>query len=174
MGTTWPNVVAKLKADANYERDFKETYGEITVSAIKDALASYERSLVTPNSRFDRFLNGDEKAITTLEKSGYQKFKANGCVACHQGVNVGGNMFQTMGVMGKYFSSRKTKPDATDLGRYAVTKLESDKYVFRVPPLRNVELTAPYFHDGSAKTLEEAVTVMAEIPAWHQNSKIRR
>jgi cytochrome c peroxidase len=90
---------------------------------------------------------------------GYQLFKTYGCVACHQGVNVGGNMYQRFGVMGDYFAKRGNL-NPKDLGRFNVTKDEADKHVFKVPSLRNVALTAPYFHDGSANTLEDAVDVM--------------
>lgn len=163
MGSNWADVVQKLKADAQYMNSFAKVYSDgITPENIKNAIATFERTLVTPNSRFDRYLRGDVKAISELEKSGYQKFKSYGCIACHQGMNVGGNMFQTMGVMGNYFADRGTPITDADLGRYKVTKNESDKYVFRVPSLRNIELTAPYFHDGSAKTLEQAVLVMAK------------
>lgn len=163
MGSNWDEVVQKLKADKKYQSDFNKIYkGFITQENIKDAIVTFESSLVTVNSRFDQYLRGNEASITENELKGYQRFKSYGCVACHQGMNVGGNMFQTMGVMGDYFKDRKTPITEADLGRYSLTKDESDRYVFRVPSLRNVELTAPYFHDGSAKTLQEAVTVMAK------------
>jgi cytochrome c peroxidase len=104
-------------------------------------------------------LLGDTDILTREEKYGYQRFKAYGCIACHQGINIGGNMFQKFGVMGDYFKTRGNPTD-TDLGRYLLTKDEEDRYVFKVPSLRNVAVTAPYFHDGSAKTLEDAVEVM--------------
>ncbi|NEP41856.1 MAG: c-type cytochrome, partial [Okeania sp. SIO2H7] len=95
------------------------------------------------------------------EKQGYQIFKDYGCISCHQGVNVGGNLFQKFGVIGDYFRDRGNITKA-DLGRFNVTGNESDRYVFRVPTLRNVEVTSPYFHDGNASTLEEAVGIMAK------------
>ncbi|MEN3293742.1 MAG: cytochrome c peroxidase [Burkholderiales bacterium] len=160
MGSKWEEVVAWISKDGNYSDAFGKTYKDgVTKANIIDALASFERTLITPNSRFDKYLKGDANAITEVEKSGYLKFKQYGCVACHQGMNVGGNMFQTFGAMGDYFKSRGNGTTA-DLGRYNVTRLESDKHVFKVPSLRNVALTAPYFHDGTAKTLEEAVDVM--------------
>jgi cytochrome c peroxidase len=118
-------------------------------------------SLTTPNARFDRFLLGDKQALTAAEIEGYRLFKANGCISCHQGVNVGGNMFQPFGIMSDYFADRGQMTPA-DLGRFNVTKNEADRHLFRVPSLRNVALTAPYFHDGSAKTLEEAISTMTK------------
>lgn len=160
MGSKWADVVAWMAKDEKYASVFAQTYKEgVTKTNIIDAIANYERTLITPNSRFDKYLKGDGRAITEAEKAGYQKFKQYGCVACHQGMNVGGNMFQTFGAMGDYFKNRGQETKA-DLGRYNVTKQESDRHVFRVPSLRNVELTAPYFHDGTAKTLEQAVDVM--------------
>jgi cytochrome c peroxidase len=102
---------------------------------------------------------------------GYQKFKSYGCIACHQGMNVGGNMFQTMGIMGNYFKDRGTPITDADLGRYTITKQEQDRFVFRVPSLRNVAISAPYFHDGSAKNLEQAVTVMSKYQLGRKLSK---
>jgi cytochrome c peroxidase len=160
MGSKWEDVVAKVSQDATYHRAFALSYPEgVTRVTIQNAIATYERTLMTPNSRFDRYLRGEVNALSAEEKAGYLKFKQYGCIACHQGVNVGGNMFQKFGVMGDYFAARGRLTDA-DLGRYLVTGEEDDKHVFKVPSLRNVALTAPYFHDGSAKTLDAAVDVM--------------
>jgi cytochrome c peroxidase len=157
--SNWNNVLAKLRQDEALAAQFGSAYPEgLTSKTAIDAVALFVRSLVTP-SRFDRYLRGDAGAISTEELQGYGKFKSYGCVACHQGVNIGGNMFQKFGVMGDYFSQRGNITPA-DLGRYNVTKRESDKFVFKVPSLRNVELTAPYFHDASAPTLEAAVEIM--------------
>lgn len=160
MGMSWPEVMKRLNQQEHYQDSFIELYrSPPTEKAIKDAIATYERSLVTPNGPFDRYLRGDNQAISIQAKQGYSYFKKFGCASCHQGTNVGGNMFQTFGVLEDYF---KNRGDIThkDLGRYNVTGDENDKYVFRVPPLRNVAHTAPYFHDGSAQTLEDAITVM--------------
>lgn len=163
MDADWEEVVRKLKNDESYVLAFRKIYADgITKQNIKNAIADFERSLVTPNCKFDQYLNGNQAALSELEKSGYHRFKSFGCIACHQGLNVGGNMFQTMGVMGNYFKDRGTPITEADLGRYTVTKEEADRFVFRVPSLRNVELTAPYFHDGSAQTLDHAVRVMAK------------
>jgi len=161
MGSNWPEVVQKLGKDTRYQNLFSEIYnGELTGETIADAIATFERSLITPNSRFDQYLKGNTQAITEQEKQGYQHFKDFGCAACHQGVNVGGNMFQKFGVLNNYFTRNGRKKTKADLGRYNVTGLEQDKHVFKVPSLRMVAHTAPYFHDGSAKTLREAVDVM--------------
>ncbi|RBB96531.1 cytochrome B6, partial [Pseudomonas sp. MWU12-2115] len=122
-------------------------------------LATYEKTLLSANSRFDQYLQGNTDILSLEEKYGYQRFKDYGCIACHQGVNIGGNMFQKFGVMGDYFAARGNPTDA-DLGRFLVTGDEQDRNVFKVPSLRNVALTAPYFHDASAKTLEDAVHIM--------------
>lgn len=160
MGSKWEDVVAKLAGDAHYKADFARAYKDgVTPANIRNAIATFERTLITPNSRFDRYLRGETNALSDDEKAGYAKFKQYGCVACHQGVNVGGNMFQKFGVMGDYFAKRG-KPTEADLGRYLATGEADDKHVFKVPSLRNVALTAPYFHDASAKTLADAVDVM--------------
>jgi cytochrome c peroxidase len=160
MGSSWVDVTAKLSRDPNYLRVFAASYKDgITKANIQNALATYERTLITPNSRFDKYLRGNRDAITDAEKAGYLKFKQYGCIACHQGVNVGGNMFQKFGVMGDYFAARGN-PTEADMGRYVVTREADDQHVFKVPGLRNVALTAPYFHDGTAKTLDAAVEVM--------------
>jgi len=160
MGSKWEDVVAWTSKDATYKKAFATAYPDgVTKANIQNAIASFERTLITPRSRFDRYLLGEADAITAEEKAGYAKFKQYGCIACHQGVNVGGNMFQKFGVMGDYFEQRG-KPTKADLGRFLVTGEEGDKYVFKVPSLRNVALTAPYFHDASAPTLEAAVDVM--------------
>lgn len=160
MGSKWDEVIQRVSKDPKYKSAFAAAYKDgVTQANIQSALAAYERTLITPNARFDKYLRGDADAITAAEKVGYAKFKQYGCIACHQGVNVGGNMFQKFGVMGNYFEKRGN-PTEADLGRYLVTRVEADKHVFKVPSLRNVALTAPYFHDASAETLEDAVDVM--------------
>ncbi|MDY6803073.1 MAG: cytochrome c peroxidase [Cyanobacteriota bacterium] len=162
MGSTWPQIMEAIENSSGYVRDFSSIYADgITRHSIKDAIATFQMSLITPNSPFDRFLLGDSNAITEEEKEGYQIFKDYGCISCHQGINVGGNLFQKFGVLEDYFRDRGNITRA-DLGRFNVTGDESDRYVFRVPSLRNVELTPPYFHDGSAETLEDAINVMAK------------
>jgi cytochrome c peroxidase len=160
MGARWPEVVRRVAQDPAYRRDFGASYRDgVTRANIENAIAVFERTLITPRSRFDRYLTGEPDAISAAEKAGYARFKQYGCIACHQGVNVGGNMFQKFGVMAAYPRPRGAANGA-DLGRYLVTGDEDDKQVFKVPSLRNVALTAPYFHDGSAATLEQAIDVM--------------
>ncbi len=162
MASNWAEVMSKLRSAPEYLQAFALSYADgLTPNNIKDAIATYEQSLYTPNARFDQFLRGKATALTSAEQKGYQVFKVYGCVSCHQGVNIGGNIFQRFGVIGDYFADRGKITDA-DLGRFNVTHNEADRYLFRVPSLRNVALTPPYFHDGSAKTLEQAVAVMAK------------
>jgi cytochrome c peroxidase len=159
MAANWQDVMATLSQDQAFVAKMKSAYPDgLQPQNIRDAIATFERSLITP-SRFDSYLRGDKAAITAEEQQGYQLFKSYGCIACHQGQNIGGNMFQVFGVMRDYFKERGSANEA-DLGRYNVTKAESDKHVFKVPSLRNIALTAPYFHNGSAATLDEAVDVM--------------
>lgn len=162
MGAKWEDVLAKLTETPAYLAAFKALYPDgVRRENVKDAIAEFERTLVTPNSRFDRYLRGDPGVLTEDEQAGYAKFKRYGCVSCHQGVNVGANMFQRMGVIQDYFADRGHVTSA-DYGRFNATGLEADRFVFKVPSLRNVAVTAPYFHDGSAGTLEDAVAAMAK------------
>ena len=162
MGSDWSTIVGKLKQSPDYVAMFDRVYGEeINPDRTREAIAEFERSLVTPNSPFDRFLRGETAAISAEAKEGYNRFKSDGCTACHQGVNVGGNMFQSFGVFGNYFKDRGNIQRA-DFGRYNVTGKERDRFVFKVPSLRNVTLTAPYFHDGSTQTLAEAIKIMGQ------------
>jgi cytochrome c peroxidase len=126
---------------------------------VLDAIASFERSLLTPDSRFDRFLRGDRDALTRAEKEGYRLFKAYGCVSCHEGANIGGNLYQKFGVFEERIPGERSP---LDLGRFQITKVPRDRHVFRVPSLRNVVVTAPYLHDGREHDLEGAVKTMAK------------
>jgi cytochrome c peroxidase len=141
LGMNIDHIVEKLNADARMRRQFAATYGHGPDRAsLLDAIATYERSLVTPGSRFDRWLDGDATALSTEEQSGYRLFKSLGCISCHQGVNVGGNLFERQGIF---------------------HRLAAGPAILRVPSLRNVATTAPYFDDGSAPTLRDAVRRMA-------------
>ncbi len=163
MASNWKEIIKKLSKDQEYKNQFYQIYkSPPTEKAIKDSIATYERSLNTPNAPFDKYLLGDEHAISAQAKKGYAYFKSFGCASCHQGQAIGGNMYQSFGVVGDYFDARGTPVTRADLGRYNVTGDEWDKHVFKVPSLRNIVLTAPYFHDGSAETLRDAVDVMAE------------
>ena len=161
MGTNWPEVIRKLKSDPEYRHDFSTAFQNgVTGNNISHAIAEYERTLVTPNSRFDRFLKGDTDAISPQEKHGYRLFKRYGCASCHQGAAAGGNMFERLGSVRRYFDDHPMQ-GPEDLGRYNITHDENHRHYFKVPSLRNVEKTAPYFHNGSAATLEEAVKIMS-------------
>lgn len=160
MAEDWKNVEKKLAAKKEYKEAFATLYaGKVTKENVTDAIAAFERTLVTPDSRFDLYLKGDESAITDEEKRGYALFKDTGCTSCHSGAYVGGDSYQQLNP--QYFADRGKITDA-DYGRFNVTKNEDDKHFFKVPMLRNVAVTAPYFHDGSQKTLEQAVTTMAK------------
>ncbi|MBK3332175.1 cytochrome-c peroxidase [Persephonella atlantica] len=149
-------VVLKLKTIPGYVKEFKKVFGgndPITYDNVAKAIAAFERTLVTP-SRFDKFLKGDTNALTKKEKEGLRLFIDKGCASCHNGVAVGGEMFAKFGIVKPY--------PTPDMGKYKVTKKEEDKYVFKVPSLRNIAMTYPYFHDGSVWDLKEAVRIMGE------------
>ena len=153
MDNDFDSLLKKLK-NSKYKDKFESIYEEgITPFSITDAIAEYEKTLITPNAPFDRYLKGDKTAISLEAKKGYEIFKNQGCIACHHGINIGGNLFAKFGVI----SNIKT----SSLGRYEVTKNDLDKYYFKVPTLRNIELTAPYLHDGSIDNLEDVVKFMA-------------
>ncbi|NJO42403.1 MAG: c-type cytochrome [Cyanobacteria bacterium CRU_2_1] len=171
MDSSWSEILNKLKRSSEYQTAFGKLYSEgITEDSIKNAIVTFERSLYTPNARFDQFLRGNSDALTDEEKAGYRRFKAYGCVSCHQGILLGGNMFQKFGVFGNYLQDRGNITKA-DLGRFNVTGKEEDRYAFKVPSLRNVALTSPYFHDGSVKTLHEAVKVMIKYQLGREVSQ---
>lgn len=166
MATTGPDVVAKLESDAELRSRFSRLYPEgLTIATLIDAIATFERTLITPNAPFDRYLLGERQAISEEAKKGFRRFIDLGCASCHQGVNVGGNMFQRIGIMADYFAQRPAEfPVVTaDLGRFNVTGLDEDRYVFKVPSLRNVAVTAPYFHDGHVAKLAEAIRIMGQV-----------
>jgi cytochrome c peroxidase len=168
MGSTMADAVARISAKPDYRKAFSTIFSDgVTDGHVREAIATFERTLLTPEAPIDRFLRGDASALSPDQREGYELFKGTGCIACHQGENVGGNMFQRFGVMGNYFQDRGNVTDA-DNGRFNVTHVESDRHVFRVPSLRNVELTAPYFHDGSAPTLDRAVRVMVKYQLGRQ------
>lgn len=162
MGSSWIEVIAKLRQDPAYVTAFSQSYKNgITSENIADALATFVRSLITPNSRFDKYLKGDAKALTPYELSGYALFTSYGCIACHHGINIGGNMYEKTGIMRDYFEARGNITEV-DKGRYTLTRNPADMREFKVPSLRNIALTAPYQHDGTVKTLEDAVIIMGE------------
>jgi cytochrome c peroxidase len=160
MGATWPGVLSRLTVDSELTALSKGAYGApIDERVVRSALATYERSLVTPDAPFDRYLRGDPGALGTDAEAGWRLFRELGCSSCHQGINIGANMYSSIGVMDDYFGGRALQP--SDLGLFNRTGREKDRSRFKVPSLRNVEMTAPYFHDGRVAALEEAVDVMA-------------
>lgn len=164
MGAEWPSLLERLRADREYVQTFGAIYGEsgITQENVLDAIVEYERFLVTP-SRFDRWLGGDDAALTDEEQRGLRLFVETGCTTCHRGRNVGGDSYQKMGLVNDYFARRGGRITEADLGRFNVTHEEEDRHKFKVPTLRNVALTAPYFHDGSERELAGAVRTMAYV-----------
>lgn len=172
MNARWSIILARLSGDASYQKAFQQVYQTPpTQEGVVAALAAYERTLVTLDSPFDQYLRGHQKAISPEAVRGYEKFRSYGCISCHQGMNVGGNMYQKFGIMGDYFQDRgHVKP--IDWGRFNVTHKEEDRYVFRVPSLRNVARTAPYFHDGSAANLPAAIRVMAHYQLGRHLSQV--
>lgn len=160
MNSNWEEVLSKLEQDSFMAVEFDALFEDgITEDNIATAIATFERSLVTVNSRFDRWLKG-EKVLTKRELHGYSLFKSYGCISCHQGVNVGGNMYGIMGAKGDYFKDRQRAITAADLGRYNVTRRNEDKHYFKVPSLRLAAINSPYFHDGSEKSLNAAIRIM--------------
>ena len=164
MGEQWDNVIAKLKQIPEYQNAFQTIYEQqgLTKETVTDAIAGFEQSLVTPDSRFDKYLRGDNGILTADEKSGYELFKLN-CASCHNGPAVGGLSFEKMGVKQDYFKLRGGQLTEADNGRFNVTKEEKDRHFFKVPVLRNVEITYPYFHDGSVNNLNDAVRIMGQV-----------
>ncbi|MCG8672609.1 MAG: c-type cytochrome [Pseudomonadales bacterium] len=158
MGNTINLLLHKLKKSPQYRREFNKAFDDgITVSNITFSLAEYQRTLTTPNSPFDRWLKGDTKAISIEAYQGYQLFKGLGCSSCHQGINVGGNLYQPLGIL------NHLSPNDHDLGRYNLSGDKDDFQVFRVPSLRNVAMTPPYLHNGSIADLESAILIMGEL-----------
>ncbi len=157
-------LVKRLSTDKEYQQMFAEAFpGEekpLTFKNITFAIAAFERELITP-SNFDAYLKGDENALSPEEKKGLDTFMKVGCTTCHSGALLGGNMFQKFGLFDDYWKYTKSKE--IDDGRMMVTKKEADKYLFKVPSLRNIEKTWPYFHDGSVEKLDDAVKIMAKL-----------
>ncbi len=159
MAFTHTLAIDVLTSIPEYVMAFKQVFGtdEINIDEVTQAIAEFEKTLVTPNSRFDQWLLGDTTAISDEELAGYKLFKESGCVSCHNGEAVGGNSFQKMGIVEPYNAKSPAE------GLSAVTGKDADRFKFKVPTLRNVEMTYPYFHDGEAETLNEAVDVMGRL-----------
>lgn len=159
MAYTHTLAVEVLRSIPEYGDLFEAIYGtrDITIDHVTDAIAVFEETLVTPNSRFDQWLLGDDDALTAQELQGYKTFKEIGCAACHYGEAVGGRDFHRMGLVQEY------QTENPSMGRYEVTGKDADRFSFKVPTLRNVDKTYPYFHDGAVWTLEEATDIMAKL-----------
>ena len=168
MGSkSFDEIAARLAADADFSMRFLASYPEgLNEKTITDAIAEYEKTLLTPDSPFDRYLKGDKSAMTAEQIEGYAIFKDYKCATCHAGVNMGGLSYEMMGQRANYFQDREINANSgltdSDNGRWAQTKVERDRYRFKTPTLRNIALTWPYYHDGSVATLEKAVEMMAE------------
>jgi len=159
MAFTHELAVGMLQSIPGYVNEFKQVFNtdKIDIDKVTKAIAAFEDTLVTPNSRFDKWLKGDKKALNATELAGYKLFKESACTACHNGPAAGGNSFQKMGVIEPYKASSPAE------GRSAVTGKDADRFKFKVPTLRNAEMTYPYFHDGAADTLPQAVNTMGRI-----------
>lgn len=165
--TSFDEIVARLAEDKDFVKAFNAVYPEgLSQATITDAIAQYEHTLITPNSPFDRYLKGDKEALTAEQVKGFELFKEYNCATCHAGVNMGGLSYELMGQRADYFKDRELQERSGltdgDNGRWAQTGIERDRFRFRTPGLRNVALTYPYYHDGSVKSLEEAVGMMAK------------
>lgn len=159
--TSFDEIIAKLQADKAFAKAFNAVYPDgLTEANITDAIEEFERTLITPNSRFDKWLRGDSEAITAEELAGYDLFKKYDCATCHVGQNLGGQSYELMGLRRHYFADRGLELTHEDNGRYKETQIERDRHRFKVPGLRNVEHTWPYYHDGTRETLEDAVRDM--------------
>ena len=158
MASSHELAVQVLNSIPGYKAEFKQVFGKdaITIEEVTGALAAFEETLVTPNARFDKWLRGDKQALTVQELAGYQLFKNSGCVACHNGAAVGGNRSR------RWAWSSPTRPTTRPRGARR-SRQGRRPLQFQVPTLRNVELTYPYFHDGEAATLTQAVDVMGRL-----------
>lgn len=167
MASTHVLALDVLRSIPQYRQEFASIYGDdkIDIDRVTDAIAAFEETLVTPNSRFDQWLKGDDEALTQAELDGYNTFKEIGCTACHNGPAAGGTSFQRMGVVKPYVTDNPAE------GRIAVTGKDADRFSFKVPTLRNVELTYPYFHDGAHWKLEDAVDLMARLQLGRELEK---
>jgi cytochrome c peroxidase len=174
MGSNWEQVLERLRADSAVVDRFKTVFGirnssEITADMVANSIAEFEKSLVTTGDRFDKYLAGDNQALSNKEIRGYKLFRKHKCTACHNGPALGGASFEKMGLVNNYFKDReagknglnKLELTEADYGLYNFSNIEADKFKFKVPILRNIEKTFPYFHDGNVATLEEAVQHMA-------------
>ncbi|MDG2951550.1 cytochrome c peroxidase [Exercitatus varius] len=161
MGSkNWDEIIARLDQDEAFKKEFLSVFPELTQATVTEAISEFEKTLITPNSAFDRYLKGEQNALNDQQKRGYELFKNAKCDTCHTGTAMGGQSFEYMGVYDDYFKARGTELTDADKGRFAETRDPYDMHRFKVPTLRNVALTAPYLHDATAKDLKEAVRIM--------------
>ena len=162
MGHNFKELISILE-QSSYNQEFKRIFGDgITEDNLVDVLAEFQKRLITPNSQLDKYLMGDENALTQDQKDGYELFQSKGCISCHNGINIGGQLYSRFGMI-KLINNE-------NFGLYNVTKEEEDRFYFKVPSLRNVELTPPYFHDGSADNLFSAVEIMLRYQVGRDTS----
>ncbi len=174
MGESWAPALARLAADRKTRRRFSAVYTDgLSAENIADAIAAYERELLTLDSPFDRYQGGQEFAISREAAEGFVLFQRFGCISCHQGRAFGGNLYERFGVLDDYFAWRGTPVTGADLGRFNVTGREEDRHRFKVPGLRNAALTSPYFHDGSVQDLGDAVRLMARFQVGRAVSEVQ-
>ena len=160
---SFDQIITKLKEDKAFVNAFTEVYPDgLSEVNITNAIQEFEKTLLTPNSRFDRYLKGEKDVITADELAGYELFKKYDCATCHVGEILGGQSYELIGVQHDYFADRQVEMTEEDNGRFKQTKVERDRHRFKVPGLRNIALTAPYFHDGSMKTMDDAIRAMAK------------
>jgi cytochrome c peroxidase len=165
---SFDHVVKKLRKDKAIRSTFEKLYTEgLTEASVADALEVFVKTLITPDCRFDKYLKGDEQRLSESEIRGYELFKSNKCATCHAGVILGGQSCEIMGRYGDYFTDRGWEVIEADQGRFRQTADEYDRHRFKVPGLRNVALTRPYFHDGSRQTLHDAVKQMSIYQSGH-------
>ncbi|MEG1610038.1 MAG: cytochrome c peroxidase, partial [Bilophila sp.] len=162
MGSgNWTEICNRLAQSASLQQEFMELYADgITAQNVGNALAEFEKTLITPNCRFDRYLKGDKNAISVIEKDGYALFKASRCATCHVGKALGGQSVEYLNLKADFYADRQVVPRPADMGVYTFTGREEDKFKFKVPSLRNTAETGPWYHDGKIKTLNEAVSLM--------------
>lgn len=173
MASNWDDIVDKLNQDPDLLAQFNELFPDsLTPDNIRRALASFQRSLMLTHSPFDRWLAGDQTAITPKALRGFDTFRNLGCISCHQGANAGGNMFARMGSLNNYFELKGEAITQADLGHFNVTGKEHHRYVFKVPGLRTASLNSFFFHDSSAETLEEAIDIMARFQLGRELTEV--
>jgi len=158
MASTKEHVLKVLNENKSYKKHFYTIYEEdLKFSQVTEVLAEFQKALITPNAPFDNYLRGDQTALTDLEKRGYELFQSKGCISCHNGINIGGSLYQKVGIFEEFLGQKGS------LGRYNVTKDEDDRYTFKVPSLRNIALTSPYMHDGNISKLKDIISKMGRF-----------